>query len=92
MEVLFLASLSKDNTRVKLKRVEMDSYDFWVQGQINFTFTYLLRAPMNTGLPSVAGLWLYVVPKRGDYKGRKGLSPPAAYPSTVGHEANKDSL
>ena len=25
----------------------------------------------------------------GDYKGWIGLSPPAAYPSTVGYEANK---
>jgi hypothetical protein len=25
----------------------------------------------------------------GDYEGWTGLSPPAAYPSTVGHEANK---
>ena len=31
-------------------------------------------------------------PSVGDYKGRIGLSPPAAYPSTVGYEANKGSL
>ena len=28
----------------------------------------------------------------GDYKGWIGLSPPAAYPSTVGNEANEGSL
>ena len=28
----------------------------------------------------------------GDYKGRTGLSPLAAYPSTMGHEANEGSL
>ena len=28
----------------------------------------------------------------GDYKGRTWLSPPTAYPSTMGHEANKGSL
>ena len=31
-------------------------------------------------------------PNVGDYKGRIGLSPPTAYPSTVGNEANKGSL
>ena len=28
----------------------------------------------------------------GDYKGRTGLSPPVAYPSTVEYEANEGSL
>ena len=28
----------------------------------------------------------------GDDKGRTGLSPPAAYPSTMGNEANKGNL
>jgi hypothetical protein len=28
----------------------------------------------------------------GDYKGQTGLSPPTAYPSTRGYEANKGSL
>ena len=27
-----------------------------------------------------------------DYEGRRGLSPPAAYPSTVGHKANDGSV
>ena len=31
-------------------------------------------------------------PNVGDYEGRTGLSPPAAYPSTGGYEANKGSL
>jgi hypothetical protein len=31
-------------------------------------------------------------PNLGDYKGRTGLSPPTAYPSTMGYEANKGSL
>ena len=31
-------------------------------------------------------------PNMGDYKGRTGLSPPAAYPSTVGNEANKGNF
>ena len=30
-------------------------------------------------------------PNVGDYKGRTRLSPTAAYPSTVGHEANEGS-
>ena len=28
----------------------------------------------------------------GEYEGQTGLSPPAAYPSTVGNEATKDSF
>jgi hypothetical protein len=31
-------------------------------------------------------------PNVGDYKRRIGVSPPAAYPSTMGHEANEGSL
>jgi hypothetical protein len=31
-------------------------------------------------------------PDMGDYKGRTGLSPPAAYLSTVGYEENEGSL
>ena len=31
-------------------------------------------------------------PNVGDYKGRTGLSPPAAYTSTMGNEANEGSL
>ena len=30
-------------------------------------------------------------PNVGDYKGRTGLSPPAAYPSTVEYGANEDN-
>ena len=31
-------------------------------------------------------------PDVGDYKGWTGLSPPAAYPSTMEYEANKSNL
>ena len=31
-------------------------------------------------------------PNVGDYKGQTGLSPPTAYPSTGGYEANEGSL
>ena len=31
-------------------------------------------------------------PNVGDYEGWIGLSPPATYPSTMGHEANEGSL
>jgi hypothetical protein len=45
MEVLLLASSSKDNTRGKLERVEMDSYGFWVYGKINSTLTCSTLSP-----------------------------------------------
>ena len=44
------------------------------------------------GLLGDTGLQLYVVSERGGYEGRTGLSPPAAYPSTVGYEANKGNV
>jgi hypothetical protein len=47
---------------------------------------------ITTGLPVDAGLRLYTVSERGGYKRRIGLSPPAAYPSTMGYEANEGSL
>jgi hypothetical protein len=31
-------------------------------------------------------------PNVGDYKGRIGLSPPAAYPSTMGNEVNEGNV
>jgi hypothetical protein len=31
-------------------------------------------------------------PNVGDYEGRTGLSPPAAYPSTMEYEANEGNL
>ena len=43
-----LASLSKGNTSIKFKRVEMDFYGFRVYGKINSTFTCLLWAPEHT--------------------------------------------
>ena len=84
MEVSLLASSSKDNTRVKLERVEMDSYGFWVYEKINST-SYLLT--LITGLHLVYQVILAYGstsnPDVGDYKGRTELSPPVAYPSTV---------
>ena len=31
-------------------------------------------------------------PNMGDYKGWTGMSPPVAYPSTMGYKANEGSL
>jgi hypothetical protein len=93
MEVLLLANSSKDNTRVELERVDMDSYGSWVFW-IDKLYFYLLTS--GTGLylvcqaPPACSSTLY--PNMGDYKGWIGLSPPAAYPLTGGYEANKGSL
>ena len=43
-EVFLQASSSKDNTRIEMVRVEMESYGFRVFGKINPTSTCLLRA------------------------------------------------
>ena len=44
MKVNLLSSSSKDNTRVELVEVDMDSYGYMVYEQINSTSTCLLRA------------------------------------------------
>jgi hypothetical protein len=44
------------------------------------------------GLPGEASLLLYAEPEHGGYKGRTGLSPPVAYPSTVGNKANESNV
>ena len=92
MEVLLLANWSKDNTRIELARVEMDSYGFGLR--IDKLYFYLLT--LGTGyhlvcqaMPAYSST-LY--PDVGDYEGRIGLSPPTVYPSTVEYEANEGSL
>ena len=87
-----LASSLKDNTRVELEEVEMDSYGLSLR--IDKLYFYLLTS----------GIGLYLVYQAppaysstsnlnaGDYKGWTGLSPPTSYPSTMGHEANEGSL
>jgi hypothetical protein len=91
--VLLLANSSKDNTRVELERVEMDSYGSWVFW-IDKLYFYLLTSGTRLQLVcqsmSVYGSTPYL--DMGDYKGWIGLSPPAAYPSTGGYEANEGSL
>ena len=48
MVVNLLSISSKDNTRLELAEVELDSYSFRVFGKINFTSTRLLWAPVYT--------------------------------------------
>ena len=42
------------------------------------------------GLPSDTGFRSMSNPDVGEYEGWTGLSPPAAYPSIMGNEANED--
>jgi len=86
-----LASSSKDNTRVELIEVEMDSK---VRLRIDKLYFYLLASGTDEywvcqELPACSST---SNPDVCDYKGRTRLSPPAAYPSTVGNEANERSL
>ena len=71
----------------------MDFYGFWVLWNDKLYF-YLLTS--GTGLQLVyQSMPAYVSTSNlnvGDYKGRTGLSPPTANPSTVGNEANEGSL
>jgi hypothetical protein len=57
-------------------------------------YSYLLTSGTGVYLvyqaPLAYGSTLYL--NVGDYKGWTWLSPPTAYPSTVGHETNRGSL
>jgi hypothetical protein len=74
MEILLLANSSKDNTRVELERVEMDSYGSWVFW-IDKLYFYLLTSGTRLQLVCqsmpVYGSTLY--PDVGDYKEQTGL-------------------
>ena len=80
-------------TSVELMRIEMDSYGF--RGlRIDKLYFYLLTSGIGLHLvcqvmPAYSST-LY--PNMGDYKGRIGLPPPIAYPSTDEYEANEGSL
>ena len=58
----------------------------------NFDTIELLWAPVTPGLPSDSGLRSTSNPDVGEYKGWIGLSPPTAYPSTMGNKANEYSF
>ena len=87
-----LASSSKDNTRVEWYRLR------WIpmvlQSRIEDLYFYLLTSGIGSHLvcqarPAYSSM---SYSNLGDYEGRTGLSPPCAYPSTEGYEANKGSL
>jgi hypothetical protein len=76
----------KDNLGSEvLLRVEILSED-------NFATIACFRYQSPPGLPGDTGLQLYAKTECGDYKGWTGLSPPAAYPSTMGNKANKGNF
>jgi hypothetical protein len=91
MEVLLLANSSKDNTRVKLKRVKMDSYGLglWKDKLYSHLLTSGIGSHLVCQVMPASSSTPY--PDMGDYEGWTRLSPPAAYPSTVRHEANEGS-
>jgi hypothetical protein len=70
----------------------MDSYGLGLR--VDKLYSYLLTS--GTGVHLVCQVILdygsMSYPNMGDCKGWIGLSPPAAYPSTIGHEVNKGSL
>jgi hypothetical protein len=87
-----LASLSKDNPRVELAEVREGF--LWLLG-LRIAKLHLCLLTLGTGdhlvcqaMPAYSSM---PYPNMGDYKGWIGLSPPAAYPSTVEYEANEGS-
>ena len=93
MEVFLLANSSKDNTRSKVGKGR-DGF-LWALGlRIGKLYFHLLTLGTESHLVCQAiptyGSTPY--PNVGDYEGQTWLSPPAAYPSTMGNEANKGSL
>ena len=93
MKVLFLANSSKDNTRVKLVRVDMDSYGFWVLWKDKVYFhLFTSGTRLQLVCQSMPAYSSTPYSNMGGYEGWIGLSPPAAYPSTIEYEANEGSL
>ena len=92
-EVLLLASSSKDNTRGKFGKGRQGFLWFLglTTGKLYFhLLTSGTRLQLVCQSMPVYGSTSY--PNMGDYKGWTGLSPPATYPPTMGHEANEGSL
>jgi hypothetical protein len=82
-----------DNIRVEL--VEGREGFLWLLG-LRIAKLHLYMLTLGTGdhlvcqaMPAYSST---PYPNVGDYKGRIGLSPPAAYPSTVEYEAKEGSL
>ena len=73
--------------------VEMDSYGFRVYW-IDKLYFYLLTSGTGSHLVCQARLAYSSTqyPDMEDYEGWIGLSPPFAYPSTMGYKANEGSL
>ena len=93
MEVLLLASSSKDNTRGKVEKGR-DGF-LWLLGlRIDKLYFYLLTSSTGSHLVCQARLAYSSTsyPNVEDYEGWTGLSPPAAHPSTMVNEPNEDSF
>jgi len=71
----------------------MDSYSFWVF-RIAILYFYLLTSGTGDHLvfQAMPACSSTLYPNVEDYKGQIGLSPPAAYPSTMEYKAKKGSL
>ena len=71
----------------------MDSYGFRVYW-IDKLYFYLLTSGTGVHLlyQAISACSSMSYPDVGDYKGWTGLSPPAAYPTTMGDKANEDNF
>ena len=88
-----MANSSKDNTRVKVGKGR-DGF-LWPLGlRTDKLYIYLLTSGTKAHLvyQAIPAYGSMLSSNVGDYKGRTELSPPTAYPSTMGHEANEGSL
>ena len=88
-----MANSSKDNTRVKVGKGR-DGF-LWPLGlRTDKLYIYLLTSGTRVHLvcQAIPAYGSTPYPNMRDYEGWIGLSPPVAYPSTVGYEANEGSL
>jgi hypothetical protein len=72
-------------------RVEKDSYGLGSKDRKTLLLLTYFGHQLTPGLPSDTELGYMSNPNVGEYEGRTGLSPPAAYPSTMGNEVNEGS-
>jgi hypothetical protein len=90
-EVFLRAKSSKDNTRI----VDKGKGFLWLYGlRADKLYFYMLTSGTGAHLicQAILACSSTPYPDVGDYKGWTGLSPPAAYTTTMEYEANEGSL
>ena len=72
-------------SNIAMQRIVDDHTNYMIRARPKCKMDGEISGHWSTSMPGRLYELLYEYPNMGDYKGRTGLSPPAAYPSTVGY-------